>query len=98
MEDLDPIGQATMRKVVWRIIPFIALLYVVSFIDRVNVGFAALAMNEGLGLDYREGRSWRGFHHHACLVMRAFGFLSLEQLRARRGRPRPGKKGELERR
>jgi SRSO17 transposase len=27
-----------------------------------------------LGLDHFEGRSWRGFHHHACLVMVAYGF------------------------
>jgi SRSO17 transposase len=54
-------------------------------------------MKEELGLDHHEGRSWRGFHHHACLVMLAFGFLTLEQRRARRGRPRPGKKGGAER-
>jgi SRSO17 transposase len=53
-------------------------------------------MKEELGLDHFEGRSWRGFHHHACLVMLAFGFLALEQRRARRGRPRPGKKGGAE--
>jgi SRSO17 transposase len=53
-------------------------------------------MKEELGLDHHEGRSWRGFHHHACLVMLAFGFLTLEQRRARRGRPRPGKKGGAE--
>jgi SRSO17 transposase len=28
-----------------------------------------------LGLDHFEGRSWRGFHHHVCLVMVAYGFL-----------------------
>ena len=50
-------------------------------------------MKEELGLDHHEGRSWRGFHHHAGLVMLAYGFLALEQRRARRGRPRPGKKG-----
>src|SRR3954471_15093965 len=55
-------------------------------------------MKEELGLDHHEGRSWRGFHHHACLVMLAFGFLTLERRRARRGRSRPGKKGDLERR
>src|SRR4051812_19061342 len=49
-------------------------------------------MKEELGLDHHEGRSWRGFHHHACLVMLAFGFLTLEKRRARRGRSRPGKK------
>jgi len=53
-------------------------------------------MKEELGLDHHEGRSWRGFHHHAALVMLAFGFLTLEQRRARRGRTRPGKKGEPE--
>ncbi len=31
-------------------------------------------LRERLGLDHFEGRSWRGFHHHACLVMLAFGF------------------------
>ena len=55
-------------------------------------------MKEELGLDHHEGRSWRGFHHHACLVILAFGFLTLERRRARRGRSRPGKKGEAERR
>jgi len=53
-------------------------------------------MKEELGLDHHEGRSWRGFHHHAGLVMLAYGFLALEQRRARRGRSRPGKKGEAE--
>ncbi|MEL6063916.1 MULTISPECIES: MFS transporter [unclassified Methylobacterium] len=41
--------QATMRRVAWRLIPFICLLYFVAFIDRVNIGFAALTMNKDLG-------------------------------------------------
>jgi ACS family tartrate transporter-like MFS transporter len=36
-------------KCAWRLIPFITLLYVVGFIDRSNVGFAALTMNQDLG-------------------------------------------------
>ncbi|MGZ2837204.1 MFS transporter, partial [Pseudomonas aeruginosa] len=32
-----------------RIVPFIMLLYFVAFIDRVNIGFAALTMNKDLG-------------------------------------------------
>ena len=47
-------------------------------------------MKEELGLDHFEGRSWRGFHHHAVLVMLAFGFLALEQRRAK-ARPSPKK-------
>ena len=48
-------------------------------------------MKEELGLAHFEGRSWRGFHHHVCLVMLAYGFLALEQGRQERTRPRPGK-------
>src|SRR5215469_4357689 len=39
----------TLRKISWRIVPFIMLLYFVSFIDRVNIGFASLTMNNDLG-------------------------------------------------
>jgi MFS transporter, ACS family, tartrate transporter len=38
------------RKLAWRIIPFVMLLYFVSFLDRVNVGFAAMTMNKAIGL------------------------------------------------
>jgi SRSO17 transposase len=64
--------------------------------SRWPVGRGYQQVKEELGLDHFEGRSWRGFHHHACLVMLAFGFLALERRRARRGRPRPGKKGGAE--
>jgi len=50
-------------------------------------------MKEELGLAHFEGRSWRGFHHHICLVMLAYGFLALEQLRTRLDPVKPGKKG-----
>ncbi|WP_211462446.1 MFS transporter [Collimonas silvisoli] len=38
------------RKLMWRIIPFVMVLYFVSFLDRVNVGFAAMTMNKAIGL------------------------------------------------
>jgi MFS transporter, ACS family, tartrate transporter len=40
----------TVRKVMWRLLPFLMLCYVVAFLDRVNVGFAHLQMNESLGM------------------------------------------------
>jgi ACS family tartrate transporter-like MFS transporter len=40
---------ATARKLFVRLIPFLVVLYVVAFLDRVNVGFAALQMNADLG-------------------------------------------------
>ena len=39
-----------MRQVAWRIVPFLMVCYFVSFVDRVNVGFAALQMNKDLHL------------------------------------------------
>jgi MFS transporter, ACS family, tartrate transporter len=38
------------RKLAWRIIPFVMMLYFISFLDRVNVGFAAMTMNKAIGL------------------------------------------------
>jgi SRSO17 transposase len=52
-------------------------------------------MKEELGLNHFEGRSWRGFHHHACLVMLAYGFLTLEQRRAKEAPASPGKKRDF---
>jgi MFS family permease len=43
-------GDAILSKVMWRLIPFIFACYVVSYLDRINVGFAALTMNRDLGL------------------------------------------------
>ena len=41
--------EKVFAKAAWRLIPFMILLYVVSFLDRVNVSFAALEMNRDLG-------------------------------------------------
>src|SRR5271170_3456952 len=45
------VEQTTMRKVYLRILPFAALTYFFCYLDRINVGFAALTMNKDLGLD-----------------------------------------------
>ena len=46
MTDKDQV----FAKCAWRLIPFMVLLYVINYLDRVNVGFAALTMNPDLGL------------------------------------------------
>ena len=40
----------TIQKLQIRLIPFLFLLYVVAFVDRINIGFAALTMNKELGM------------------------------------------------
>ncbi len=49
MTPTHPLEASTIRTLYWRILPFLILCYVVAFLDRVNVGFAALHMNADLG-------------------------------------------------
>jgi ACS family tartrate transporter-like MFS transporter len=46
----NSLGSSTLRKVAWRLVPFLGVLYFFAFLDRVNVGFAALTMNADLGI------------------------------------------------
>ena len=43
------VASVTLRKVTLRLIPFLFVLYIVAWLDRVNVGFAGLQMNFDLG-------------------------------------------------
>ena len=41
---------ATYNRAAWKLIPFLLILYIISFLDRVNVGFAKLQMSTDIGL------------------------------------------------
>ena len=43
-------GDRICRKVAWRLLPLLVVCYFLSFLDRVNIGYAALTMNTDLGL------------------------------------------------
>jgi ACS family tartrate transporter-like MFS transporter len=43
------IEQRTVAKVSWRLLPLIVIIYFVAYMDRTNVGFAAISMNKDLG-------------------------------------------------
>src|SRR6516164_9218038 len=45
----DKAARHASRKAAWRLIPFLILCLVIAYLDRVNVGFAALTMNKELG-------------------------------------------------
>ena len=46
----NPVETATIQKLRVRLLPFLFALYVVAFIDRINLGFAALTMNRELAI------------------------------------------------
>jgi len=47
---MESLEARTIRKVSARLIPFLIICYFIAYLDRVNVGFAALTMNKSLGL------------------------------------------------
>ncbi|HEX5278526.1 MAG TPA: MFS transporter [Micropepsaceae bacterium] len=51
---IEPADDAIFARCARRLLPFIMLLYVVNYVDRVNVGFAALTMNNDLNLSPSE--------------------------------------------
>jgi len=42
--------ETIVSRLTWRLVPFLFLLYIVAYLDRINVGFAALQMQQQLGL------------------------------------------------
>jgi sugar phosphate permease len=50
----DSFESRTIRKLQIRLIPFLFLLYVIAFVDRINIGFAALTMNKDLGISSQQ--------------------------------------------
>ena len=49
----NSLEEHTMRKAARRLVPFLMALYFVAFLDRINIGFAALTMNRDVGLTSR---------------------------------------------
>jgi ACS family tartrate transporter-like MFS transporter len=47
------VGVRARRRIAWRLLPFVFLLYLVAYLDRANVSFAALRMNLDLGFSDR---------------------------------------------
>ena len=48
---IDPIESDTMKIVYWRLIPLIFVMMFINYLDRINIGFAALQMNKDLGFN-----------------------------------------------
>jgi MFS transporter, ACS family, tartrate transporter len=49
----DHLESAVISRLMWRLMPFLFLLYIVAYLDRINVGFGILQMRDQLGLSDR---------------------------------------------
>jgi MFS family permease len=43
-------ARPVFRRIAWRLLPLLTLAYIVNFLDRTNIGFAAITMNHDVGL------------------------------------------------
>ncbi|TGE01345.1 MFS transporter [Methylobacterium nonmethylotrophicum] len=72
-----------MRKVGLRLIPFLVLCYFIAYVDRVNVGFAALTMNRDLGLSTAAFGLGGGLFFVAYVLFEVPSNLAMERVGAR---------------
>src|SRR5207237_1998472 len=83
-QHLDPADDLIFARCARRLIPFIILLYLVNYIDRVNVGFAALTMNKDLGLSPAVFGFGAGIFFLGYLIFQVPANLILEKFGGRR--------------
>src|ERR1700716_2123888 len=74
----------TLGKVTRRLVPFLIICYFVAYLDRVNVGFAALTMNQDLGLSQTAFGFGAGIFFVAYFIFEVPSNLMLERFGARK--------------
>jgi ACS family tartrate transporter-like MFS transporter len=81
---MDAVEIRTIAKVSKRLVPFLIVCYFVAYLDRVNVGFAALTMNHDLGLSETAFGFGAGIFFIAYFIFEVPSNLLLERFGARK--------------
>jgi MFS transporter, ACS family, tartrate transporter len=79
--DLEPV---VVRRLLLRLLPFLFLLYVVNYLDRINVGFAALQMRTQLGFSDEVFGTGFGIFFWGYMVLQVPSNLAMARVGARR--------------
>src|SRR5262250_2893110 len=82
--DLPEVGIRARRRVAYRLLPFVFLLYMINYIDRVNVSFANLNMSADLGFSDRAYGLGVGLFFIGYVLFEIPGALIVERWSARR--------------
>ena len=77
-------AQRTSRRIARRLLPFLFVLYVIAFLDRMNIGAAALQMPRDLGLSDRDIGVGAGIFFFGYFLLEIPGALIAERWSARR--------------
>jgi ACS family tartrate transporter-like MFS transporter len=81
---MDAAEIRTIAKVTRRLVPFLIACYFIAYLDRVNVGFAALSMNQDLGLSQTAFGLGAGIFFIAYFIFEVPSNLLLERFGARK--------------
>ena len=81
---VSDLGQRTRRKVAYHLLPFVFLLYIVNYIDRVNVSFANLRMSADLGFSDRIYGLGVGMFYVTYVLFEIPGAIIVERWSARK--------------
>jgi MFS transporter, ACS family, tartrate transporter len=82
--DTSAVGLSARRRIALRLLPFLWLLYVVAFLDRVNVAYAALEMSHDLRFSDRVFGLGAGIFFIGYVLLEVPGALIVERWSARR--------------
>jgi ACS family tartrate transporter-like MFS transporter len=82
--ELGDVGQRARRRIAYRLLPFVFLIYVVNYIDRVNVSFANLRMSADLGLSDRVYGLGIGMFYMTYVLFEIPGAIIVERWSARK--------------
>src|SRR6202049_715580 len=77
-------AQRARKRLAWRLLPFLFLLYIIAFLDRMNVGAAALQMPGDLGFNDKVVGLGAGMFFIGYVVLEIPGALIAERWSARR--------------
>jgi len=81
---MNSIEQRTIAKVTWRLVPFLIGCYFFAYLDRVNIGFAALTMNKDLNFSATVYSQGAGIFFWAYFLFEVPSNLFLEKFGARK--------------
>jgi ACS family tartrate transporter-like MFS transporter len=82
--NIPDVGARARRRIAWRLLPLVFLLYVIAYIDRTNVSFAGLRMNADLGFSDRVFGFGIGIFYVTYVLFEIPGALVVEHWSARK--------------
>src|SRR5258708_19509438 len=82
--ELSDVGERARRRIAYRLLPFVILIYMVNYIDRVNVSLANLRMSADLGFSDRVYGLGVGMFYVTYVLFEIPGAIIVERWSARK--------------